>query len=143
MKCIGSSFPLISTWVTTDIQEAFDEACQAELTSQAGLMARCPDIKGNRAYQRNIASELLILRAKMSCARAEEELYRQAIVNASQFDSDSSGYGLSMFSSNADTIVGSSSFSIPLPLPQEASLYNEDTDDDYDHNDETDNDYDD
>ncbi|KAG2115532.1 hypothetical protein DEU56DRAFT_176301 [Suillus clintonianus] len=39
---IGPSLPLLSTWITADVQEAFYEAFQTELDMQSELMAKSP-----------------------------------------------------------------------------------------------------
>ncbi|KAG0700315.1 hypothetical protein DFH29DRAFT_932420 [Suillus ampliporus] len=113
---VGPLFPLLSTWVTADVQQTFDEARRAELTSQVGLMLAYIDVKSSRIPQRNIQSELLLLREKMCRARAEVEFYTMAIKNARELDD-------------------SDSDRIPPPPPDEMCYCDEDSDDystDYD-----------
>jgi hypothetical protein len=77
---------MLTTWVTTGIQEAFYNAFHAENTCQAGLTLHALTVNGELVYQRNFGLELLILQAKMHCAQAEIDLYTMAIKNAHEFD---------------------------------------------------------
>ncbi|KAG0707429.1 hypothetical protein DFH29DRAFT_871457 [Suillus ampliporus] len=79
---IGPSFRLMSTWVPTEVQEAFDQACKVELSTQVGLMTMYLDIEGYHSHQRNAKSELIFLRAKLCRTKAEAEVYALAIENA-------------------------------------------------------------
>ncbi|KAG1852161.1 hypothetical protein F4604DRAFT_1933726 [Suillus subluteus] len=93
LKSNGPSFSLQSTWVTTCIQDAFDEARKVELSTQAGLMASYLDVGGCHTHHCNAQSELTFLRAKMCRAKAEAEVYTLALENSpisTYSDSDSS-----------------------------------------------------
>jgi hypothetical protein len=83
LQCVDGPLPLLSTWVTAEVQEAFYDAFHAEQTCQARLVTR--PINGD-AYQHNIELELLTLQAKMRRAQAEIELYTMAIENVLEFD---------------------------------------------------------
>ncbi|KAG1866145.1 hypothetical protein F4604DRAFT_2024687 [Suillus subluteus] len=119
LNCVGSSLPLLSTWVAVDIQEAYYSAFRAEQACQEGLMVQSLAINGDHTCQRNIELEFLILQAKMSCAQAEIELYTVAIANAREFD----------FSGNISTASSSNGF-IPPPRQDELCYYSEDHDTD-------------
>lgn len=94
VKCVGPSLPLLSTWVTVDVQEAFYSAFRAEQACQAGLMIQSSAVNSSHTYQHNIGLESLILQAKMRRTQAEIELYTVAIANAREFNfsDDISGY---------------------------------------------------
>ncbi|KAG1843768.1 hypothetical protein F4604DRAFT_1938005 [Suillus subluteus] len=85
-KCIKPSLTLLSTWVTTDVQEAFHRAFQEELALQAELMMASLATRRSNTYLRNLGLDLLILQAKMRHAQAEIELYSLAIENIHEFD---------------------------------------------------------
>ncbi|KAG1744755.1 hypothetical protein EDB19DRAFT_1906472 [Suillus lakei] len=76
---------MLSTWVTTGIQEAFYNAFHTEHTCQAGLTLHSLAVDGEHVYQHNIGLELLTLQAKMRHAQAEID-YTVAIENAHKFD---------------------------------------------------------
>ncbi|KAG2051214.1 hypothetical protein BDR06DRAFT_973931 [Suillus hirtellus] len=80
------SLPLSSTWVTTDVQEAFYNAFQEELNMQAELMTMSLTTRHNNTYLCNLGLDLLILQSKMCRAEAEIELYNVAIENAHGFN---------------------------------------------------------
>ncbi|KAG2340112.1 hypothetical protein BDR05DRAFT_1002857 [Suillus weaverae] len=61
LKSNGPPFCLLSTWVTTGVQEAFDQAREAELTTQAKLMASYLDIDSYHTQHCNAQSELIFL----------------------------------------------------------------------------------
>ncbi|KAG1861863.1 hypothetical protein C8R48DRAFT_673316 [Suillus tomentosus] len=86
LNCISPSLPLSSTWVTTDVQEAFYNAFQEELNMQAELMTMSLATRHNNTYLRNLGLDLLILQSKTRRAEAEIELYNVAIENAHGFD---------------------------------------------------------
>ncbi|KAG1856446.1 hypothetical protein F4604DRAFT_1931876 [Suillus subluteus] len=109
----GPSFSLQSTWVTTCIQDAFDEAHKVELSTQVGLMASYLDVGGCHTHHRNAQSELTFLQSKMCRAKAEAEFYTLALENSpisTYSDSDSS-------SSTRPTL--------PQHLPEEVRCYME------------------
>lgn len=81
LKCIGPSSPLLNTWATVDVQEAFYSAFCAEQACQASLLPQPYLAKGAHS-QRNIGLELIILQSKMNRAQAEISLYTVAIGNA-------------------------------------------------------------
>ncbi|KAG1853402.1 hypothetical protein F4604DRAFT_1933296 [Suillus subluteus] len=83
---IGPSLPLLSTWVTTDVQEAFYEAFQTELDMQSKLMTKSPATRHSNANLRNHGLDLLILQAKMHRAQTEITLYTLALENTHAFD---------------------------------------------------------
>ncbi|KAG0697755.1 hypothetical protein DFH29DRAFT_1021346 [Suillus ampliporus] len=85
-NCTNPSLPLLNTWVTTNIQEAFCNMLHAERACQTGLMAQALATKGNHPYECNISLEFLILHAKMCRAQAETDLYAMAIEHAREFD---------------------------------------------------------
>src|SRR5271168_2466727 len=88
---MSPSLPLTSTWITTDVQEAFYAAFRRELTLQAELMATSLATNRSNAYLRNLGLDLLILEAKICRAQAEIALYTLAIENTPIFNlSDSS-----------------------------------------------------
>jgi hypothetical protein len=78
---IGPSLPLLSTWITADVQEAFYEAFQMELDMQLELMTKSPASRGGNANLRNHGLDLLILQAKMHRAQTEITLYTLALEN--------------------------------------------------------------
>ncbi|KAG1869703.1 hypothetical protein C8R48DRAFT_771091 [Suillus tomentosus] len=130
VKFNGPPFCLLSTWITTGVQEAFDEARKVELTTQARLMASYLDIDGYHTHHRNAQSELIFLRAKLCRAQAEAEACALAIENAPASNySDSGGLTLiSALSSNANTIAEFSSPprpTLPPLLPEEVRRYKE------------------
>ncbi|KAG1803635.1 uncharacterized protein HD556DRAFT_1437395 [Suillus plorans] len=89
----GPSFSLQSTWITTCLQEALQEARKIELSTQAGLIAAYLDVGGSHTCHRNAQSELIFLRAKMRRAQAEAAVYTLALENSpvsTYSDSDSS-----------------------------------------------------
>jgi hypothetical protein len=77
---------LTSTWVTTDVRKAFDEAFEKEVAIQAEPMAISLATRRSNALLRNLGLELLILYAKRSRAYAETALYSVAIENCRGFD---------------------------------------------------------
>ncbi|KAG2126800.1 hypothetical protein DEU56DRAFT_959161 [Suillus clintonianus] len=83
---IGPSLPLLSTWVTADVQEAFYEAFQTELDMQSKLMTKSPATRHSNANLRNHGLDLLILQAKMHRAQTEITLYTLALENTHAFD---------------------------------------------------------
>ncbi|KAG1847285.1 hypothetical protein C8R48DRAFT_779277 [Suillus tomentosus] len=83
---IGSSPPLLSTWITADVQEAFYEAFQTELDMQSELMSKSFVARRSNANLRNHGLDLLILQAKMHRAQAEITLYTLALENTHAFD---------------------------------------------------------
>ncbi|KAG1730153.1 uncharacterized protein EDB91DRAFT_1252806 [Suillus paluster] len=90
LSFIGPSIPLLSIWVTPDVQKAFDEARGAELTSQAGLIPVYLDINSDHIPQRNMLSEVHLLQVNTRRARAEVEVYTLAIKNACALDDSES-----------------------------------------------------
>ncbi|KAG1888621.1 hypothetical protein F4604DRAFT_1674282 [Suillus subluteus] len=86
LNSVCSSFSLSSTWVTSNVQEKFFKAFQAELTMQAGLMVMSLATRCNNAHLHNLRLDLLILWAKLSHAQAEMELYTMAIENSHACD---------------------------------------------------------
>ncbi|KAG1887689.1 hypothetical protein F4604DRAFT_1916501 [Suillus subluteus] len=118
---IGPSLPLLSTWITSDIQEAFYDAFRTELCMQAELMTKSIATRRSNAYLRNLGLDLLILQAKMRRAKAEMQIYMLAIQNTYVFEpSDSSSQT-------------SSDQTIPQPpLREEMNCYDEDIDDNID-----------
>lgn len=86
VKCVGPLLPLLSAWVSLDIQESFYNAFRAEQVCQAGLMTQLLFANGHHAYPRNIGLELLVLQAKMRRAKAEVDLYTAAIEIARERD---------------------------------------------------------
>ncbi|KAG1732428.1 uncharacterized protein EDB91DRAFT_1084757 [Suillus paluster] len=132
LNCIGSSFSLSSTWVTSNVQEKTFMAFQAELAMQAGLMVTSLATRRNNARLRNLGLDLLILRAKLCRAQAEMELYTMAIEN-----SHVCGFCDGSLSTSPDLIV-------PRHLPKEVDLiHDEDDDEDDDSNGTGSKDYDD
>jgi hypothetical protein len=87
VKCVGPLLPLLSAWVSLDVQETFYNAFCAEQVCQAGLMTQLLFTNGHHAYPRNIGLELLVLQAKMRRAKAEVDLYTVAIEIARERDS--------------------------------------------------------
>ncbi|KAG1798573.1 uncharacterized protein HD556DRAFT_1306025 [Suillus plorans] len=85
MERIGSSPPLLSTWITADVQEAFYEAFQTELDMQSELMSKSFVACRSNANLRNHGLDLLILQAKMHRAQAEITLYTLALENTHAF----------------------------------------------------------
>ncbi|KAG2137545.1 hypothetical protein DEU56DRAFT_804393 [Suillus clintonianus] len=118
VNSIGPSFRLSSTWVTPDVQEAFDQAGKAERISQAGLTTAYLDEERYHIHHRNFQLELPLLRAKMCRARAEVDVYALAIENACAFG-------------HSDSALPSSLARAPSPplLAKEVARYNEDMDD--------------
>lgn len=53
-KCVGPSLPLLSTWVSIDVQEAFYNAFHAEQACQTGLTTYSLHHNGDYVYQHNI-----------------------------------------------------------------------------------------
>ncbi|KAG1838001.1 hypothetical protein F4604DRAFT_1941885 [Suillus subluteus] len=117
LNCVGPSLPLLSTWVSVDVQEAFYHAFHAEQAFQARLTTYSLHHNGDHVYQHNIELESLTLQAKMHRAQAEIDLYTMAIANACEFD----------FSHNISTSPPSDGF-IPPPQPDELCYYSEDHD---------------
>ncbi|KAG0696656.1 hypothetical protein DFH29DRAFT_879221 [Suillus ampliporus] len=105
-----------------DVQETFYDAFRAEQVCQAGLMTQLLFSNDHHAYPRNIGLELLVLQAKMHCAKAEVDLYTTAIENACECD----------FSDSTSTLLSSSEF-IPPPRPDELCYYGKDHDTDFDN----------
>lgn len=126
LQCLGSSFSLSSTWVTSDVQERFFKAFQAELTLQAELMLTSLATRRNNAHLRNLGSDLLILQAKLHRAQAEMELYTMAIENSHAYGFyDSSKHRLIMLPSIVDALVGlsmSQDWIVPPCLPEDVDL---------------------
>ncbi|KAG1849745.1 hypothetical protein F4604DRAFT_1934773 [Suillus subluteus] len=110
-KCVGPSLPLSSTWVTADVQEAFNVAFETELTLQAELMATSLVTRRSNAYLCNLGLDLLILQAKIHRAQAEIALYTLAIENAPRFN----------LSDNSSSM--SPDHTIPRPLLEEVHHY--------------------
>ncbi|KAG1890188.1 hypothetical protein F4604DRAFT_1914731 [Suillus subluteus] len=106
-------FRLLSTWVTTSVQEAFNEARKVELATQARLMASYLDIDGYHTHHRNAQLELIFLRAKLCRAQAEAEACALAIENA-----PASNYSDSELPSPPRP-------TLPPLLPEEVHLYKE------------------
>ncbi|KAJ8595136.1 hypothetical protein M405DRAFT_910793 [Rhizopogon salebrosus TDB-379] len=123
LKRIDPSAPLLSTWITIDVQEAFFGAFQEELDTQAELMKKSLAVRRSNAYLRNLALDWLMLQAKMRRAQAEIRLYTLAIENSYVYESSDSGSSTSLDQN------------IPRPLlpPQAARCYHDvDADDDVD-----------
>ncbi|KAG1869093.1 hypothetical protein C8R48DRAFT_671109 [Suillus tomentosus] len=120
---VGPSLPLLSAWVTLDVQETFYDAFRAEQAYQAGLTPLFLFANGHHAYpsQRNIGLELLVLQAKMRRAKAEVDLYAMAIENACEHD----------FPVSTSTLSSLSGF-IPPPRPDELYYYGDDHDTEFD-----------
>ncbi|KAG0700317.1 hypothetical protein DFH29DRAFT_1070187 [Suillus ampliporus] len=87
VNSIGPSFPLLSTWITTDTQESFDRTREVELTSLAELMPKYLDIE---THQRDVQLELLILQTMRCRAQIELIVYTIAMENAPAFDDSDS-----------------------------------------------------
>ncbi|KAG1859421.1 hypothetical protein C8R48DRAFT_774758 [Suillus tomentosus] len=119
-SCLGSSILLSSAWVTSDVQERFFKAFQAELTIQAELMVTSLATRRNNAHLRNLGLDLLILRAKLHRAQAEMELYRMAMEN-----SHICSFCDNSLSTPPNPIV-------PRHLPKEGDLIHDEDDDDED-----------
>ncbi|KAG1863293.1 hypothetical protein C8R48DRAFT_672826 [Suillus tomentosus] len=117
-NCIGSSLPMLGTWVAAGIQETFYDAFHSEQTCQTRLIAHSLTVDGEHTYQRNLGLELLILQAKMRRAQAEVDLYTMAIENAREFD----------FSAITNQLPSPTGF-IPQPQADELCYYEEDRDD--------------
>ncbi|KAG1907210.1 uncharacterized protein F5891DRAFT_1181504 [Suillus fuscotomentosus] len=98
VKFNGPPFCLLSTWITTGVQETFDEARKVELTTQARLMASYLDIDGYHTHHHNAQSELIFLQAKLCRAQAEAEACALAIENAPASNYSDSG-GLTLLQS--------------------------------------------
>ncbi|KAG1817194.1 uncharacterized protein BJ212DRAFT_1299353 [Suillus subaureus] len=111
---IGPSMPLLSTWVTADVQNAFYKAFQTELDMQSELMSKSLATRHSNAYLCNLGLDLLILHSKMQHTQAEIKLYMVAINNTHLLDSSN----LSSHSAWDET-VGMSL------LPGEASPYDD------------------
>ncbi|KAG0692002.1 hypothetical protein DFH29DRAFT_883271 [Suillus ampliporus] len=122
-NCTSPSLPLLNTWVTTNVQEAFYDVLHAERACQTGLMAQALATKGNHPYERNIALECIR-------AQAETDLYAMAIEHAHEFD----------FSDNTSATSSLSRF-MPLPLPDELCYYDGDPDDEADDFDDFDSEF--
>ncbi|KAG1774200.1 hypothetical protein EV702DRAFT_1047982 [Suillus placidus] len=120
LNSIGPSLPMLSTWVTIDIQESFYGALRAEQACQAGLSSQ-----PGHTWQRNIGLELIILQVKMCHAQAEINLNSIAIANA---NTNTCG---SNFSNNA-CVPSSSSRFVPPPLPDEMCYYDDNIDNESD-----------
>lgn len=86
LNCTDPPLRLSSTWVTTDVRKAFDEAFEKELAIQAEPMAISLATRRSNALLRNLGLELLILYAKKCRAHAETALYSVAIENCCGFD---------------------------------------------------------
>ncbi|KAG1751526.1 uncharacterized protein EDB91DRAFT_1078293 [Suillus paluster] len=126
LNCIGSSFSLSSTWVTSGVQEKNFKAFQAELAMQAGLMVMSLATRCNNAHLHNLGLDLLILQAKLCRAQAEMELYMMAIEN-----SHVCSFCDGSLSTSPDLIV-------PRHLPEEVDLiHNDDNDKDEDEDDDS------
>jgi hypothetical protein len=91
LQRIDPSAPLLSTWITIDVQEAFFGAFQEELDTQAELMKKSLAVRRSNAYLRNLALDWLMLQAKMRRAQAEIRLYTLAIENSYVYESSDSG----------------------------------------------------
>ncbi|KAG1836474.1 hypothetical protein DFJ58DRAFT_734961 [Suillus subalutaceus] len=94
---ISLSLPLLSTWITADVQEAFYKAFQMELDMQLELMMKSLATRCSNANLCNHGLDLLILQAKMCRAQTEITLYTLALENTHTFDfsdQDSSSQGL-------------------------------------------------
>lgn len=85
------SLPLLSTWVTPDVWNAFDDAFRTELDMQSELMIKSLSTRRSNAYIRNSGLDLLILHSKMRRAQAEMKLYTLAIDNICLSDSSDLG----------------------------------------------------
>ncbi|KIK46535.1 hypothetical protein CY34DRAFT_9660 [Suillus luteus UH-Slu-Lm8-n1] len=120
-NCASPSLPLLHTWVSINVQEAFCDVLHAERACQTGLIAEVLATEGDRPYERNIPLEFLILHAKMRRAQAETDLYAMAIEHAREFD----------FSDNTSVASPLSRF-MPPPLPDELCYYDGDPDDEAD-----------
>ncbi|KAG1873146.1 hypothetical protein F4604DRAFT_1681201 [Suillus subluteus] len=114
LNYIGPSLPLLSTWVTADVQNAFYEAFHTELDMQSELMSKSLATRHSNAYLRNLGLDLLILHSKMRRAQAEIRLYMLAIDNTRLSDSSD----LSSHSAWDETVETSLS-------PGEASPYDD------------------
>ncbi|KAG2752594.1 hypothetical protein P692DRAFT_20830060 [Suillus brevipes Sb2] len=86
MDCTNPPLRLTSTWVTTDVRKAFDEAFEKEVAIQAEPMAISLATRRSNGLLRNLGLELLILYAKRCRAYAETALYSVAIENCCGFD---------------------------------------------------------
>ncbi|KAG1839863.1 hypothetical protein C8R48DRAFT_679732 [Suillus tomentosus] len=120
---VGPSLPLLSAWVTLDVQETFYDAFHVEQAYQAGLTPLFLFANGHHAYlsQHNIGLELLVLQAKMRRAKAEVGLYAMAIENACEHD----------FPVSTSTLSSLSGF-IPPPQLDELYYYGDDHDTEFD-----------
>ncbi|KAG1886554.1 hypothetical protein F4604DRAFT_1675451 [Suillus subluteus] len=94
---IGPSLPLLSTWITADVQEAFYEAFQTEIDMQSELMTKSHATRRSNANLRNHGLDLLILQAKMHRAQTEITMYTLALENTHAID----------FSDHTDALEGS------------------------------------
>ncbi|KAG2130215.1 hypothetical protein DEU56DRAFT_757892 [Suillus clintonianus] len=133
LQRISPSLPLLSTWITVEIQEAFYDAFRTELRTQAELMTKSVATRRSNTYLRNLGLDLLILQAKMCRAKAEIQLYTLAIQNTYESDSsDCSEHKPTGFSPTADVVAGSQTSwdqTIPQPPPpEELNCYDEDID---------------
>ncbi|KAG2130716.1 hypothetical protein DEU56DRAFT_465360 [Suillus clintonianus] len=117
LNWISPTLPLMSTWVTTSVQEAFYEAFHTELTCQAELMAKSMRNTCDNAYVHILALDLLTLRAKMRRATAEMEIYTLAIENTQESDFSYENPSMSFYKT------------IPQPLSGEVDGDNNDVDD--------------
>ncbi|KAG2740236.1 hypothetical protein P692DRAFT_20753621, partial [Suillus brevipes Sb2] len=126
-----TSLPLLSTWVTPDVWNAFDDAFRTELDMQSELMTKSLSTRRSNAYLRNSVLDLLILHSKMRRAQAEIKLYTLAIDNICVSDcSDLSEQYSTVFNFTADVFTGSYSswdenFRTSLPTG-DASSYDDD-----------------
>ncbi|KAG2347328.1 hypothetical protein BDR05DRAFT_996464 [Suillus weaverae] len=117
-KCVSPLLPLLSAWVSLDVQDTFYNAFCAEQVCQAGLMTQLLVTNSHHAYPCNIRLELLVLQAKMHCTKAEVDLYTVAIEIAHERDSPGA--------------LPSSSKFIPPPQRDELCYYSKDHETDFD-----------
>ncbi|KAG1758575.1 hypothetical protein EDD22DRAFT_849895 [Suillus occidentalis] len=120
---ISPLLPLLSTWITVKIQEAFYDAFRMELHMQVELMRKSIATRHSNTYLHNLGLDLLILQAKMCHTNAEIQLYTLAIQNTSESSS----------SDHTDAVAGLWTpwdQSIPQPLSSgELNCHDEDIDD--------------
>jgi hypothetical protein len=86
LQCTEPLLRLSSTWVTTEVLKAFDEAFKKEVALQADLMAVSLATRRSNALLRNTALDLHILHAKRCRAHTEMALYAVAIENCCGVD---------------------------------------------------------